>query len=189
MARLDRRDFLPEALQAQAGEDTALPIGHGQTISQPFVVAYMTDALGLVPGERVLEIGTGSGYQAAVLLGTGVDVYSIERVPELLEQARERLQHIPGSATRLHLRVGDGHQGWPDAAPFHAILVTAASSRVPPLLLQQLAVGGRLMAPVGADDDAQRLVLVRRDLEGWDEEWLLPVRFVPLVSSQSPSAP
>jgi protein-L-isoaspartate(D-aspartate) O-methyltransferase len=185
MARLNRSDFLPQGLQAQAGEDTALPIGHGQTISQPFVVAYMTDALGLVPGERVLEVGTGSGYQAAVLLGMGANVYSIERVPELMELANARLRRIPGSASRLHLRVGDGYGGWPEEAPFDAILVTAAAARVPPALLQQLAQGGRLIAPVGADDEAQRLVLVRQGPAGLEQEWLLPVRFVPLVPNEA----
>jgi protein-L-isoaspartate(D-aspartate) O-methyltransferase len=146
----------------------------------------MTDALGLLPGERVLEVGTGSGYQAAVLLGMGANVYSMERVPELMAQAEERLRRLPGSISRLQLRVGDGHQGWPEEAPFDAILVTAAAPHVPPRLLEQLAPGGRLIAPVGADEESQRLVLVRRGPSGWEQELLLPVRFVPLVPNEAP---
>jgi protein-L-isoaspartate(D-aspartate) O-methyltransferase len=180
MAKLDRWRFVPEALGEEAGTDTALPIGCGQTISQPYVVAYMTQALEVKRGMRVLEVGTGSGYQAAVLLEMGAEVYSVEWVPELAEQARALLEGLGYGAPRLHLRCGDGREGWPEAAPFGGIVVTAAAETVPPALLSQLGLKGRLIAPVGTEDQ-QQLVLLRRDEEGLTSEWLLPVRFVPLL--------
>jgi protein-L-isoaspartate(D-aspartate) O-methyltransferase len=179
IASLDRRVFVPEAERGIATSDQPLPIGHGQTISQPYIVAFMSQALDLKPGERVLEIGTGSGYQAAVLAKMGAEVYSIEIVPALAAQARERLQAL--GLERLHLRQGDGARGWPEAAPFDAVILTAAPRQVPPELLGQVRVGGRLLAPVGDQEELQQLVLVRRTPDGGAVERLLSVRFVPMT--------
>ncbi len=180
MALLRRADFVPADVRHRACFDAPLPIGHGQTISQPYVVARMTEALELGGQERVLEIGTSSGYQTAVLAALCRAVFSVEIVDALAERAKERLSHL----RNVHLRRGDGRQGWPEAAPFDAILVTAAPDRLPDALIAQLEVGGRLVAPVGPPDD-QMLVRIRR-LEGGDAEveHLFPVRFVPLTSRQ-----
>lgn len=143
MQRVDRARFVPLELRAHAYADSALPIGHGQTISQPTMVELLLDALQLEGGERVLDVGTGSGYQAAVLAELGADVYTIERIPELAEHARARLPH------GVHVKVGDGTKGWPEHAPYHAIVVAAAAAEPPPALLEQLAPGGRLVIPIG----------------------------------------
>jgi protein-L-isoaspartate(D-aspartate) O-methyltransferase len=172
-----RHEFMPESQRAYAYSDRPLPIGSGQTISQPYIVAYMTEQLALADGARVLEVGTGSGYQAAVLAELGAEVYSIEIVPELAERARRDLARL--GYARVHVRAGDGYQGWPEAAPFDAIIVTAAPERVPQPLLDQLALGGRMIVPVG--DAYQELVLYTREAAGIREESLIPVRFVPMT--------
>ena len=182
---LERAEFVPEAMRSAAGQDAPLPIGHGQTISQPFIVAFMTQALGLQPGERVLEIGTGSGYQTAVLARLGGEVYTVEVVPELAEPARERLGRL--GLHNIHFRVGDGSAGWPEAAPFDAIIGTAAPERLPPALYQQLRPGGRLVLPVGPRLGAQELVRVTRPPGAAPRvEKLLAVRFVPMKSTPPP---
>ena len=164
-------------MQPYAYADTPLPIGHGQTISQPYIVAFMSEALELKGGERVLEIGTGSGYQAAVLAELAREVYSIEIVEPLGREAEKRLRELGYS--NIKLRVGDGYRGWPEAAPFDAIMVTAAPDHVPPALIEQLAEGGRLVLPVGSF--FQELVRIRRTKDGTKQESLLPVRFVPMT--------
>ena len=180
-ARVDRRLFVPEGLRGEAESDRPLPIGHGQTISQPFVVAYMTERLGLAGGERVLEIGTGSGYQTAVLAALAREVWSIEILPDLAARAEEVL-HATLRLENVHLRVGDGRKGWPEEAPFDRILVSAAPAEIPPALVAQLAHGGRMIVPVGEEGEAQVLRLVVRGERGEAEvRDLLPVRFVPLT--------
>ena len=179
--KLDRATFIPAALRYAAEQDSPLPIGHGQTISQPYIVAYMTQVLNPQPGERVLEIGTGSGYQTAVLAQLCGEVYTVELLAELADPARERLGGL--GYQNIHYRVGDGTAGWPEAAPFDAILGTAAPERIPPALYQQLRPGGRLILPVGPVEGAQELIRVVKPLEGGpspEVEKLLGVRFVPM---------
>jgi len=184
MAALRRADFMDAGQRGRAWHDEALPIGEGQTISQPYVVARMTEALDIRPGERVLEVGTGSGYQTAVLLGLGAEVYTVEVRPGLAERARGRLTERCGE--RLHLRVGDGWLGWPEVAPFDSILLTAAPSEIPQGLLQQLRVGGRLVGPVGPVHGAQELVrIIRHGEEAFDTEKLFAVRFVPMTRGEA----
>jgi protein-L-isoaspartate(D-aspartate) O-methyltransferase len=181
MSAIPRAAFVPEDLRDDADADRPLPIGHGQTISQPFMVAYMTERLELEGHERVLEVGTGSGYQAAVLAALAGEVWSVEIVPELAERARTLLVDRLG-LRNVHLRQGDGAAGWPEAAPFDRILVTAAPREVPDALVRQLAPGGRMVIPVGEAPDAQTLRVVERGNDGADV-WadLIPVRFVPLT--------
>jgi protein-L-isoaspartate(D-aspartate) O-methyltransferase len=180
IARLPRRLFVPPDVERFADEDRPLPIGHGQTISQPLLVAHMTQLLGLRGTERVLEVGTGSGWQAAILAALAREVWSIELDAELAERARALLLDRLGIAN-LRLRVGDGRRGWPEAAPFDRIVITAATAEVPPALLEQLAPGGRLLAPVGDPLGAQVLRLVEKGADGRVEARdLFPVRFVPL---------
>jgi len=180
MTLLSRADFVPERLRDIAAHDEALPIGEAQTISQPYVVALMSEALEIRPGDRVLEIGTGSGYQAAVLHLLGADVYSIEVREGLARTAAEHL--LPFAGPRLHLRVGDGFAGWPEAAPFDAIVLTAAPERMPLTLVAQLAPRGRLVAPIGAQGEGQDLVRLRKREGGQLEtERLISVRFVPMT--------
>ena len=183
-ARVPRHLFVPESLWAEADDDRPLPIGYGQTISQPFVVAYMTERLELEGRERVLEVGTGSGYQTAILATLAREVFTIEIVPELSERAHRVVVDALG-LTNVRFRVGDGALGWPEAAPFDATLVAAATPEVPDALVEQLAPGGRMILPVGEQDFAgQVLRLVRRGNDGAVErEDLLGVRFVPLVSA------
>ena len=179
--QVPRQLFVPEALRAEADADRPLPIGCGQTISQPFVVAAMTAAVELRGAERVLEVGTGSGYQTAILALLAGEVFSIEIVPELAERARRLLLETM-ALPNVRLRVGDGHAGWPEAAPFDAIVVTAAPAEIPPALPGQLAPGGRLVIPVGSDPLSQRLLLVRRGDDGVTTSTdLMGVRFVPLT--------
>jgi protein-L-isoaspartate(D-aspartate) O-methyltransferase len=186
MEALNRGDFVEGAERSNAWRDEPLPIGEAQTISQPYVVALMTQALGVASGERVLEVGTGSGYQTAVLLGLGAEVYTVELRPALAERARARLSGAVGQM--LHMRVGDGWQGWPEEAPFDAIIVTAAPDVVPQALLAQLRVGGRLLAPVGPPDKPQQLLRVtRRGEASFDTEELLAVRFVPMTRGEAGS--
>lgn len=183
LAELPRESFVPDPLRFQADADRPLPIGFGQTISQPLVVAFMTERLGLDGTERVLEVGTGSGYQTAVLAKLAREVYSIEIIPELSRRAEAALAEQ--GIRNVHLRVGDGAAGWPEAAPFDRILVTAATPEVPPVLLSQLRAGGRLILPVGGENDLQQLRLVEKDLDGRTLATdLLPVRFVPLTHAQ-----
>jgi protein-L-isoaspartate(D-aspartate) O-methyltransferase len=177
MRLVPRHEFVPEAVAGEAYGDHPLPIGHGQTISQPYIVAFMTEALGLKGGESVLEVGTGSGYQAAVLSRIARSVYSIEIVPPLGAEARDRLSRH--GYRNVDVRVGDGYQGWPEASPFDAIIVTAAAPRVPEPLKQQLKDGGRLVIPVG--DEAQELMVITRKGDTFEERRVLPVRFVPMT--------
>ena len=177
MRRVPRHRFIPDYASKDAYGDFPLSIGHRQTISQPFIVAYMTQALELSPGEKVLEIGTGSGYQAAILAELGVQVFSIEIVEPLAQYARDNLSKLGYDHVRV--RAGDGYQGWAEERPFDAIILTAAPDHIPSPLLEQLAVGGRLILPVG--DYSQNLVLIRRTEEGYQRTELLPVRFVPMT--------
>lgn len=178
--QVPRQLFVPPALQREAESDRPLPIGFGQTISQPFIVALMTEALQLSGRERVLEVGTGSGYQTALLALLAREVWSVEIVPELSAQAAAALRTL--GLPNVRLRVADGREGWPEAAPFDRIVVTAAPAAVPEPLLAQLAPAGRLVIPVGADPELQQLELVVRGSDGvTTTTHLLPVRFVPLV--------
>ena len=180
MRRVPRHAFVPAAQRDLAYANRPLPIGFGQTISQPYIVALMTDLLRLAPRARALEIGTGSGYQAAVLAELGHRVYSIEIVSGLAEQAETRLSHLGYNA--VHVRRGDGYYGWPEAAPFDGIVVTAAASQIPPPLLEQLKTGGRMVIPIGAAFLVQQLMLIEKLADGSIRtEALLPVAFVPLV--------
>jgi protein-L-isoaspartate(D-aspartate) O-methyltransferase len=175
--KVPRHLFVPPASLRQAYADHPLPIGHGQTISQPYIVAFMTEALGLEGGEKVLEIGTGSGYQAAVLAEIAAKVYTIEIVAPLAEEARERLREL--GYANVEVRAGDGYLGWPEAAPFDAVIVTAAAPRIPDPLKQQLKDGGRLVVPVG--EEYQALIVVSRRGSTYQERRVLPVRFVPMT--------
>lgn len=182
---LARHEFVPEKVRAAAYENRPLPIGYGQTISQPFIVALMTDLLKLKPGDRVLEVGTGSGYQAAVLARLGARVHSIEIIAPLGEEARERLRRLGYDAVAV--RIGDGYHGWEAAAPFDSIIVTAAANHIPPPLIAQLKPGGRMLVPVGNPFGAQHLVIVRKDAsDRVTTQKILPVRFVPLTGRESP---
>ncbi len=164
--KVPRHKFVPEKLQQDAYRDCPLPIGEGQTISQPYMVASMTEALEVEPGHRVLEIGTGSGYQAAILAELGAEVYTVERIPSLAEQAERRLAEL---GYRVHLRVGDGTLGWPEEAPFDRIIVTAGAPSLPPPLADQLAEGGRLAIPID-EGFSQVLCIYRRDKDRLNEE-------------------
>ena len=177
LRKVPRHLFVPTPLVGQAYDDHPLPIGEGQTISQPYIVAFMTEALGLGKRDRVLEIGTGSGYQAAVLAEIVAQVRTIEIVPELARESRARLERL--GYRNVVVREGDGYLGWPDEAPFDAIMVTAAAPRVPEPLKEQLADGGRLVLPVG--DELQELVVVTRRGARFEERRVLPVRFVPMT--------
>lgn len=180
-----RSSFVREDLVEHAYADTALPIGEGQTISQPYIVALMAEALELKPTDRVLEIGTGSGYGAAILSRIAGEVFTIERIESLARTAARRLQRL--GYTNVHVRHGDGTLGWPEYAPYDAIAVTAAAPDVPAPLLEQLASGGRLVIPLGTDPDAQLLVRIRKTRDGrLTREELEYVRFVPLVGANLP---
>jgi len=177
MRSVPRHAFVPEEIRAYAYDDRPLPIGERQTISQPYIVALMTELAEVAPGEKVLEVGTGSGYQAAVLAAMKADVWSIEIVAPLAERARADL--AAQGYTGIRLRVGDGYAGWKEAAPFDAIIVTAAPDHVPQPLVDQLAVGGRLVIPVGAT--YQELIRITRTKDGIQRESVIPVRFVPMT--------
>ena len=178
--RVDRELFVPAAFSSHAYDDNALPIECGQTISQPFVVAYMSQALHVDDRCKVLEVGTGSGYQAAVLSHLCRRLYTIERYRTLLRQAEERFEQM--SLTNITAIVGDGTKGWPEQAPFDRIIVTAAAEKIPEVLVDQLKVGGRMVIPVAAAGDVQELVTLIRHEHEVERKGLLPVRFVPLVS-------
>ena len=178
LRRVPRHHFMPESVRPRAYFDGAVPIGHGQTISQPFIVASMTEHLGLRPDSRVLEIGTGSGYQAAVLAEIVAEVYTIEIVEPLAERASATLASLGYQNVRV--RAGDGYRGWPEAAPFDAIVVTAAPERIPQTLVDQLAPGGRMVIPVGGRGDQDLLRLVREG-DTVRKETLYGVLFVPMT--------
>jgi protein-L-isoaspartate(D-aspartate) O-methyltransferase len=179
METVPRHRFVPPSEVAHAYEDRPLPIGHGQTISQPYIVALMSDLARVAPGSVVLEIGTGSGYQAAILAELGARVYTIEIIEPL---AREAAAHLRETGYGVTTRVGDGYYGWEEHGPFDAILVTAAASHVPPPLVKQLKPGGRMIVPVGAQFLTQYLTVVDRNADGTvTTRQVLPVRFVPLA--------
>jgi protein-L-isoaspartate(D-aspartate) O-methyltransferase len=183
MRAVPRHEFVPADVRDLAYENTPLPIGFEQTISQPYVVAFMTEQVRPRPGLKVLEVGTGSGYQAAVLAEAGCDVYTIEIVEPLATRAAAVLARL--QYDRVRVRHGDGYLGWPEEAPFDAVIVTAAAPEIPPALLEQLAPRGRLIMPVGPRDGMQWLVLVEKDARGGlGQRTLLPVRFVPLVEGR-----
>ncbi len=173
-----RHLFVPPDLQADAYADHPLPIGEGQTISQPYIVGLMTELLQVKPGDRVLEVGTGSGYQAAVLAAMGCDVYTIEIRAPLAREAEKRLAAL--GYKRVHVRIGDGYAGWPDAAPFAGVIVTAAPERIPQPLMNQLAIGGHLVIPVGSFYQ-QLKVITRASDTDVPERDVIPVRFVPMT--------
>jgi protein-L-isoaspartate(D-aspartate) O-methyltransferase len=177
MGRVPRHLFVPEPARAAAYDDHPLPIGHGQTISQPYIVAFMTQALKVQPEHKVLEIGTGSGYQAAVLAELARDVYSIEIVEPLGEQARKTLESL--GYRNVHVRIGDGYLGWPGQAPFDRIMVTAAPEEIPQALVDQLALGGLMAVPVGSV--FQELRILRKTEKGLETLDTMPVRFVPMI--------
>jgi protein-L-isoaspartate(D-aspartate) O-methyltransferase len=177
MRKVPRHLFVPPNLRDAAYDDGPLPIGQGQTISQPYIVAYMTEALGIRPGEHVLEIGTGSGYQAAVLAEIAREVYTIEIVPELADRARETLGGL--GYKNVYVRTGNGYAGWPEKAPFPRIMVTAAPDEVPPALVEQLAPGGAMVLPVGTS--FQEMTIVTKTAQGIARKTTIPVRFVPMV--------
>jgi protein-L-isoaspartate(D-aspartate) O-methyltransferase len=185
MGRIPRHAFVAAAMRGEAYEDSPLPIGAGQTISQPYIVALMLEAAQIRPGDRVLEVGSGSGYATALASRIAAQVHAIERVDSLCEAARERFLAL-GLADRIELRCGDGSTGWLEAAPFDAIVVSAGAPAVPEALKAQLADGGRLVLPIGGDRHSQRLVrITRRDADRFDEEPLCAVRFVPLIGAQA----
>ena len=182
MAQLPRHLFVPEQQRPHAYENRPLGIGHGQTISQPYIVALMSDLLRVEPGHRVLELGTGSGYQAAVLAQLGAEVYTIEIIEPLGKQAAERFATL--GYRNIASRIGDGYYGWESQAPFDAIMVTAAADHVPAPLIGQLKPGGRMVIPIGGGFQVQQLMLIEKLKDGGIKtRQLLPVRFVPLTGS------
>ena len=181
MDAVPRHDFVPKMWRFLAYADRPLPIEAGQTISQPYIVALMTELLKLKGKERVLEVGTGSGYQAAILAEIVPEVYSIEIIPELAQSAEKRLKEM--GYTNIHVKCGDGYYGWPDKAPFDAIIVTCGAPNIPPALFNQLADGGRLVIPVG--EGSQKLMLIRRDGEKMVARFVTDVIFVPLLGDHN----
>ena len=184
MRRVPRELFVPENIRENAYSDSPLPIGVGQTISQPYIVAFMVEALALEGGERVLEIGTGSGYAAAVLAEIAGEVFTVERIGQLAERAAVNLQ--AAGYNNVHVRHADGTQGWADYAPFDAILVSAGGPDIPKSLLRQLKIGARMVIPVGSDPRAQELICVTRLDE---DEYIADVRFVPLIGKEGWESP
>ena len=186
MGEVPRHLYVPESVRDAAYENRPLPIGHGQTISQPYIVALMTDLLEVRPGDRILEVGTGSGYQAAVLAHLGAEVYTLEIVAPLAAEAREKFARLP-EGQKVTSRVGDGYYGWEEYAPFRGIIVTAAASHVPPPLLDQLENGGKMIIPVGSAFQTQQLLLLGKDERGGlTSRQVLPVAFVPLTGGRPP---
>src|SRR5881397_3911993 len=179
MNKVPREEFVPPDSRAGSYEDGPLPIGYAQTISQPYIVAFMTEQLRLKPSDRVLEIGTGSGYQAAILAELMSQVYSIEIVERLAKNAEATLQRL--GYKNVHVKVGDGYKGWPEAAPFDAIIVTCAPDHVPQPLIDQLKEGGRMIIPVGENWSNQELYLLEKRGKGINKRAVLPVRFVPMT--------
>lgn len=183
MGKVPRHEFVPEQYRSLAYQDSPLPIGFGQTISQPYVVAFMTEQLQPEPGDRVLEVGTGSGYQAAVLADIVARVHSVEIIRELGNRAAEDLSRL--GYTNVYVRIGDGYSGWPEASPFDAIIVTCAPDKVPQALVEQLKEGGRMIIPIGSGSD-QQLVLLTKQNGKLERRSLIPVRFVPMTRSKKP---
>ena len=183
MSTVRRHVYIPEELRDRADPygDHPCPIGHGQTISQPFIVAYMTQRIEVQPGMKILEIGTGSGYQAAVLAEMGAEIYSIEIVPELAEHARRVLSAEGYGA--VHIRCGDGHRGWPEEAPFDAVIVTCAPGSIPEALVTQLKDGGRMILPIGTG--IQQLIILEKEQDALRELPDMYVRFVPMVAGSN----
>ncbi len=181
MRKVPRHMFVPYNTKSFAYNDQPLPIGHDQTISQPYIVAYMTEALGAKAGDKVLEIGTGSGYQAAVLAEMGVEVFTIEIIPELAETAKKNLKRA--GYDQVNTRCGNGYKGWPEEAPFDAIIITAAPETIPQALVDQLKTGGTMILPVGQSSSTQQLKKVVKKSKGIRQTKLLPVRFVPMIKS------
>jgi protein-L-isoaspartate(D-aspartate) O-methyltransferase len=181
MRNVPRHLFVEERLQGHAYDDSPLPIGFGQTISQPYIVAYMTEQLSITPGMKILEIGTGSGYQAAILAYLGCEVYTIEFLEELANSAKTTLATL--NFDNVKVRQGDGYLGWEEEAPFDAIIVTAAPEKIPDKLIEQLKNGGKMLIPVGKTYAVQLLKLITKENGKIGEEDLLPVRFVPMVNS------
>ena len=180
MGKVPRHEFVPDLLRSKAYENRPLPIGYGQTISQPYIVALMTDLLDLKKDDVVLEIGTGSGYQAAILAELVKDVFTIEIIPELGESAKARLKRLGYGNVRV--RVGDGYYGWEEGGPFDAVIVTAAAGHIPPPLIEQLKPDGRMVIPVGGPFATQQLVFVKKEKDGSVKtRQILPVRFVPFT--------
>ncbi len=180
LGKVERHRLVPPEQRSLAYHNHPLPIGQGQTISQPYIVALSTDLIAPQPGHMVLEVGTGSGYQAAVLAETAGRVFSVEIIESLGKEAAERLKAL--GYNNIEIRIGDGYKGWPEKAPFDAIVVTAAAPRVPEALLEQLKPGGRLVIPVGEAGGAQDLLLIVKTAAGkFERKSILPVRFVPLV--------
>lgn len=177
MLKVPRHEFVPSSHRHLAYQNRPLPIGHDQTISQPFIVGYMTEAASIAPGEKVLEIGTGSGYQAAVLAELAKEVYTIEIIPELAEGARTALRKL--GYKNVHVKTGNGYEGWTEHAPFDAIVVTAAPDQVPQTLVDQLALRGKMVIPVGST--FQEMVIITRDKSGIVERRTIPVQFVPMT--------
>ncbi len=177
MRRVPRHKFVPQEYVPYAYDDSPLPIGQGQTISQPYIVGYMTEQLQVGPKSKVLEIGTGSGYQAAVLAELGAEVYTIEIVSELAARAQKTLQEL--GYENVHVRAGDGYRGWPEAAPFDRIIVTAAPDHIPQPLIDQLALGGRMVIPVG--DYYQQMTIVTKTPQGVAQQRTIDVVFVPMT--------
>lgn len=183
MKRVPRHRFVPADLRAEACADHPLPIGHGQTISQPSLVAHMTEQIAPTPATRVLEIGTGSGYQTAILAELGAEVFTIELIQELADRAATALGEL--GYKNIRTRIGDGWNGWPEAAPFDAIIVTAGATSIPPPLLDQLKDGGRMIIPLGLHSYDQELVLVTKEHGRIQTRNLMPVRFVPFVHERT----
>jgi protein-L-isoaspartate(D-aspartate) O-methyltransferase len=180
MLKVERHLFVPENMERFAYDDTPLPIGYDQTISQPYIVAYMTEQLRLKPDDRVLEIGTGSGYQAAVLAELVKEVYTVEIVKPLAREAEERFKKL--GYKNVFVKHGDGYKGWPDKAPFDAVMITAAPREIPGELIDQMATGGRMIVPVGVL--FQELYLITRQKSGYTTKELMSVRFVPMVKGK-----
>ena len=185
METIPRERFVPPDAHAQAYEDVPLAIGFNQTISQPYIVAYMTEVLDVRDSHRVLEIGTGSAYQAAVLASLAHEVWTIEIVPELAAAATGQLRNL--GLINVHVRLGDGYSGWPEQAPFDRIMVTAAPDEIPDPLIQQLAVGGRLVIPVGSQGGPQWMTVVEKSTNGVVQNRTIPVQFVPLTRDRKQS--
>ena len=179
MLKIPRREFVPDKSKQRAYADSPLPIGHGQTISQPYIVAFMTEAAMLDKNSKVLEIGTGSGYQSAILAELSKDVFTIEVIETLGQQAQELFKVF--KYNNIHVRIGDGYEGWPEESPFDVIIVTAAPKDIPAKLTKQLKLGGRLIIPVG--DYSQELLRITRTKNGLKTEKLMSVRFVPMVKN------
>lgn len=182
MRAVPRHEFVPEEHRLNAYDDRPLPIGHGQTISQPFIVAFMTEQLKPRPTDKILEIGTGSGYQAAILSGLVKEVFTIEIVEPLARRAETDLRRL--DYANVFVKAGDGYQGWPEHAPFDAIIVTCAPDQIPQALVEQLRDGGRMIIPVGPDGGVQELYVLEKHGGAVKRSAVLPVRFVPMISSQ-----